>query len=60
MRWLLLAATFVGSTSKMLQAFLVVPAFALVYLVAAPTTLRRRLAHLVAAGVALLVSAGWW
>jgi 4-amino-4-deoxy-L-arabinose transferase-like glycosyltransferase len=32
----------------------------LVYLVAAPTGLRRRLVQLVAAGVAVVVSAGWW
>lgn len=61
-RWLLLAATCVGFgfLTKMLQAVLVVPAFALVYLVAAPTPLRRRIVQLLAAGVALLVSAGWW
>jgi 4-amino-4-deoxy-L-arabinose transferase-like glycosyltransferase len=60
--WLVLAATFVGFgfLTKMLQAFLVVPAFALVYLVAAPTSLRRRLGQLLLAGVAMLVSAGWW
>jgi hypothetical protein len=46
--------------TKMLQAFLVLPAFALVYLVAAPTTLRRRLLHLLAALGTLLASAGWW
>ena len=46
--------------TKMLQAFLVVPVFALVYLIAAPTTLRRRLWHLLLAGVALIVSSGWW
>jgi 4-amino-4-deoxy-L-arabinose transferase-like glycosyltransferase len=44
----------------MLQALLVVPAFALVYLLAAPTSLRRRLGQLVAAGLALVASAGWW
>ncbi len=60
--WLVLAATFVGFgfLTKMLQAFLVVPAFALVYLVAAPTSLRRRLGQLLLAGVAMVVSAGWW
>ena len=44
-RWLLLAGALVGFgfLTKMLQAFLVLPAFALVYLVAAPTPLRRRL-----------------
>jgi 4-amino-4-deoxy-L-arabinose transferase-like glycosyltransferase len=61
-RWLLLVATFVGFgfLTKMLQAFLVVPAFAVVYLIAAPTTLRRRLVHLPVAGTALVGSAGWW
>jgi 4-amino-4-deoxy-L-arabinose transferase-like glycosyltransferase len=60
-KWLLLAATLVGFgfLTKMLQALLVVPAFALVYLVATPAPLRRRLWQLAAAGVALLLSAGW-
>jgi 4-amino-4-deoxy-L-arabinose transferase-like glycosyltransferase len=60
--WLVLAASSVGFgfLTKMLQAFLVVPAFALVYLVSGPPRLRRRLWQLVAAGVALLVSSGWW
>jgi 4-amino-4-deoxy-L-arabinose transferase-like glycosyltransferase len=61
-RWLMLAAAFVGFgfLTKMLQALLVVPAFAIVYLVAAPATLRRRLVALLAAGVALIAAAGWW
>jgi len=61
-RWLVLAASCVGFgyLTKMLQALLVVPAFALVYLVAAPTPLRRRIVQLFWAGVALVVSAGWW
>ncbi len=60
--WLVFAATAVGFgfITKMLQAFLVVPAFALVYLIAANASLRRRLVQLVAAGAALFVSAGWW
>jgi 4-amino-4-deoxy-L-arabinose transferase-like glycosyltransferase len=43
--WLLAAAAFVGFAflAKSLQAFLVVPAFALVYLMAAPTGLGRRI-----------------
>ena len=44
----------------MLQALIVVPGFALVYLVAGPTPLRRRLLQLLAAGAAIVVSAGWW
>ncbi|HEY6379255.1 MAG TPA: glycosyltransferase family 39 protein [Candidatus Dormibacteraeota bacterium] len=61
-RWLVLAMTLVGFgfLTKMLQAFLVVPAILLVFLVAAPTPLRDRLRKLAIAGVALLVSAGWW
>jgi 4-amino-4-deoxy-L-arabinose transferase-like glycosyltransferase len=61
-RWLVLAGALVGAgfLTKMLQALLVVPALAVVYLVAAPTTVRRRIGHLLAAGLALLVSAGWW
>lgn len=61
-RWLLLAAACVGTgfLAKMLQAFLVVPVFALVYLLAAPAPWRRRLWQLAAAGGVLLASAGWW
>jgi 4-amino-4-deoxy-L-arabinose transferase-like glycosyltransferase len=44
----------------MLQAFLVVPAFALVYLVVAPTPLRRRVWQLLVAGAAMVAAAGWW
>ena len=60
--WLALAGALVGFgfLSKMLQALLVVPAFALAYLVAAPAPLRRRIVSLLAAGGALLLSAGWW
>ncbi|MGY1619252.1 ArnT family glycosyltransferase [Geodermatophilus sp. SYSU D00691] len=46
--------------TKTLQAVLVVPGFALVYLVAAPTTLGKRIGHLLAAGAALVVTGGWW
>ncbi len=61
-RWLMLAAAFVGFAfiTKMLQAFLVVPVFVLVYMVAAPTTWRHRIWHIVLAAVTMLASAGWW
>ncbi len=49
-----------GFLTKMLQALTVVPAFALVYLIAAPTGLWRRTWQLLAAAGAVLVSAGWW
>jgi 4-amino-4-deoxy-L-arabinose transferase-like glycosyltransferase len=60
--WLLLAGTCVGFAflTKMMQGFLTLPALALVYLVAAPTTLGRRIAHVAAAGVAVVVSTGWY
>ena len=45
----------------MLQALLVVPAFALAYLIAAPDAgSPPDLLQLLAAGVAMVVSAGWW
>jgi Dolichyl-phosphate-mannose-protein mannosyltransferase len=61
-KWLALAGALVGFgfLTKMLQALLVVPAFALVYLIVAPTTVRRRLLHLVMSGLALVLAAGWW
>jgi 4-amino-4-deoxy-L-arabinose transferase-like glycosyltransferase len=61
-RWLLLAGTALGFAflSKMLQGFLVLPAFGLMYLVAAPTTLARRIVGLLAGLVAIVASAGWW
>lgn len=60
--WLLLAGTAIGFgfLTKMLQALLVVPALALAYLLAAPTTVRRRIGQLLLAGLAVVVSAGWW
>ncbi|MDQ1723782.1 MAG: hypothetical protein QOG52_810 [Frankiaceae bacterium] len=61
-RWILLAGSLIGFAflAKMLQAFLVVPAFSLAYLIAAPTTLWRRVRQLLAAGLAMIASAGWW
>ncbi|RJQ77176.1 glycosyltransferase family 39 protein [Amycolatopsis panacis] len=61
-KWLVLAGVAVGFgfLAKMLQTFLVVPGFALAYLVAAPTGLGKRLLHLLSAAVALVVSAGWY
>jgi 4-amino-4-deoxy-L-arabinose transferase-like glycosyltransferase len=60
--WLALAGVAIGFAflTKMLQGFLVLPAFGLVYLVAAPTSLRRRILHLLGALAAVIVSAGWY
>lgn len=61
-RWPLLAAALVGLAflTKYLQAYLVLPAFAATYLLAAAGDLRRRLAGLVAAGVTVVVASFWW
>jgi 4-amino-4-deoxy-L-arabinose transferase-like glycosyltransferase len=61
-RWLLLAGGLVGLgfLTKMLQALLVLPAFALVYLLTAPTPLGRRIRQLLAAGGVMLLAGGWW
>jgi 4-amino-4-deoxy-L-arabinose transferase-like glycosyltransferase len=60
--WLVLAGTLIGFgfLTKMLQAFLVIPALVIVYLLAAPTGWWRRVWQVVVLGVATLVSAGWW
>lgn len=60
--WLVLAGVLVGFgfLTKMLQAFLVLPALALTFLLFAAGPLRRRIGQLLAAGLALVVSAGWW
>jgi 4-amino-4-deoxy-L-arabinose transferase-like glycosyltransferase len=61
-RWLVLAGSLVGLgfLTKMMQAFFVVPAFGLVYLLAAPTSVRRRIWQLLLAGVAMFIAAAWW
>jgi 4-amino-4-deoxy-L-arabinose transferase-like glycosyltransferase len=61
-KWIVAAGVFLGFAflAKMLQAFTVLPAFAAVYLLAAPTRLRRRLWQLAVGAVAVVVSAGWW
>ncbi|WP_433760368.1 glycosyltransferase family 39 protein [Nocardia sp. CA-135398] len=61
-RWLVWCGLFVGFgfLAKQLQVLLVVPALALTYLVAGPPKLGKRIAQLFAAGVAMIVGAGWW
>ena len=61
-RWLVLAGTLLGFgfLTKMLQAFLILPAFAVAYLVAGPAGLGRRIWQLLAGTGAIIVSAGWW
>jgi 4-amino-4-deoxy-L-arabinose transferase-like glycosyltransferase len=61
-RWLLLTAVLVGIgfNIKMLEAYLVVPAYALLYLLAAPRSLKMRIAQLLVAAVVMLtISLSW-
>ncbi|MGI8968454.1 MAG: glycosyltransferase family 39 protein [Chloroflexota bacterium] len=62
LRWLLLTAVLVGIgfNIKMLEAYLVLPALGLLYLVAAPRRWSIRLVHLVAATVVLLIVSFSW
>jgi 4-amino-4-deoxy-L-arabinose transferase-like glycosyltransferase len=61
-RWLALGGALVGLAflAKMLQAFLVLPPLALVYLLAARVTIGARLKHLLVAFASMVVAAGWW
>ncbi len=61
-RWIVATGALVGFAflAKMGQALIVVPAFGLVYLLAAPTGLRRRIGGALAGLAALVVSGGWW
>ena len=61
-RWMVLAATLVGLAflTKYLQAYLVLPAFALVFGFSAATTLRRRMVGLAVALAAVVAASGWW
>ncbi|MUL46036.1 glycosyltransferase family 39 protein [Mycobacterium sp. CBMA293] len=62
-RWLVLVGVAVGFAflAKMMQAFLVLPAFATTYLVAGPAaSLRTRLAGVLGSTLAMVVSGGWY
>ena len=61
-KWLVLAGALVGFgfITKMMQAFLILPVMAVVYLVAAPTGWWRRVWQVLVMGVSVLVAAGWW
>ncbi len=61
-RWLVAAGSLVGFgfLTKMMQAFVVVPALAGAYLLAGPPHLWRRVKQLAAMAVTLIVANGWW
>jgi len=62
LRWVLAAAVIVGFAfnTKYLQAYLVLPAFALVYAAAGAGSVRRRVAGLAVGLTGVIVSSGWW
>jgi 4-amino-4-deoxy-L-arabinose transferase-like glycosyltransferase len=61
-KWMAWAGVALGFAllAKMLEGLMVMPALALVYLIAAPVSMRRRLLHLAGALAAFLVSSGWF
>jgi 4-amino-4-deoxy-L-arabinose transferase-like glycosyltransferase len=61
-RWVMWAGAMIGFgfLTKQLQAFLILPVLAGVYLWTAPVGLGKRFGHLFAALGTLIVSAGWW
>ncbi len=61
-RWMALAGLLVGFgfLTKMLQAFLVLPAFGLAYLIAGKPALGKRIVHSLVALGTMIVGAGWW
>ena len=61
-KWMIYTGVLIGLgfLTKMLQAFLVVPGFALVYLIAAPTNFWRRFRQTLYGGLAMVLAGGWW
>ncbi len=61
-RWMMIVGACIGFgfLTKTFQVFLVVPFLGIAYLVAADTTLRRRILGALAGLAAMVVSAGWW
>ena len=62
LRWLALTGVLVGMAfeTKLLQGFLVLPAFAIVYAIAGRGSWRRRLAGLTVSAVAVVAASSWW
>jgi 4-amino-4-deoxy-L-arabinose transferase-like glycosyltransferase len=60
--WLIACGALLGLAflTKLLQAWLAVPAFVAVALVAGAGSLGRRVVRTVAAGAAMVIGAGWW
>ncbi len=61
-RWMVLAGALIGFgfITKMLQAVILIPVLAAVYLLAGPPKLGRRVVQVIYSGVAMVVAGGWW
>lgn len=61
-RWVFASGLFIGFAflTKMLQGLILLPALTLVYLLAANTSLGKRIGHVLVGGVGVVVGAGWW
>jgi 4-amino-4-deoxy-L-arabinose transferase-like glycosyltransferase len=61
-KWMAWAGVALGFAflAKMLEGLMVMPAVGLVYLVAAPIPIRKRLLHLLGAATAFVVASGWF
>ena len=62
LRWVILSGVLVGLgfETKLLQAYLVLPAFAITFAIAAPGSIRHRIVGLAVALGAVVVSSAWW
>ena len=61
-RWMVLAGALIGAgfITKMLQALILMPVIGLIYLLAGPPKLGRRVVQVIYAGLAMIVAGGWW
>jgi 4-amino-4-deoxy-L-arabinose transferase-like glycosyltransferase len=61
-KWLVWAGVAIGLAFlvKTLQAFLILPPLAIVYVALAPAPLRKRVGQVLLAGLAMVVAGGWW
>ena len=61
-RWVFASGVLVGFAflTKMLQGLIVLPALAFVYLLAAQTSIGKRIGHVLLGGLGVVLSAGWW
>jgi 4-amino-4-deoxy-L-arabinose transferase-like glycosyltransferase len=62
LRWVIVASALVGFAflTKYLQAYLILPAFAITYAIAAPGDLQSRAVGLVTALTTVILTSGWW